>query len=204
MGVADMPYCPKCGREVSEDAHFCPNCGAALKKGVKEPSRSETGFGLLASDWRVQSHWLRRFIAYIFDSLLVGIFTAILLVILTFPLVFTGFLNWLGYWNRLLGLPSILGLIYLLYFTLMESSYGHTFGKRVMGLEVSMVEGGPPNLTKVFLRNLSKIFWGFLLLDVILGLASRGDPRQRFMDKVAETTVVVSRNRGWWRTNFFD
>ena len=26
-----MPYCPKCGREVEEDAKFCPSCGVDLK-----------------------------------------------------------------------------------------------------------------------------------------------------------------------------
>jgi len=26
-----MPYCPKCGKEVKEDAVFCPNCGANIK-----------------------------------------------------------------------------------------------------------------------------------------------------------------------------
>jgi hypothetical protein len=26
-----MPYCPKCGAEVSEDMAFCPRCGASLK-----------------------------------------------------------------------------------------------------------------------------------------------------------------------------
>jgi len=197
-----MPYCPKCGEEVSEDAQFCQNCGAALKEGVKEPSRSEIGFGLLASDWRVQSHWLKRLIAHIIDSILVGIPTTIILTILTFPLIFTGFLNWLGQWNRIFGFPSILGLVYLLYFTLMESSYGYTFGKKIMGFEVVIVGGGPLNLTRAFVRNLSKVFWGFLLLDVILGFVSRGDPRQRFMDHVAETTVVASENQGWWRTNF--
>lgn len=29
-----MPYCPKCGSEVSEDMRFCPKCGAAVKAGV--------------------------------------------------------------------------------------------------------------------------------------------------------------------------
>ena len=27
-----MPFCPKCGNEVSEEAVFCPSCGASLKK----------------------------------------------------------------------------------------------------------------------------------------------------------------------------
>jgi len=26
-----MPYCPKCGTEVSEEMAFCPKCGAPLK-----------------------------------------------------------------------------------------------------------------------------------------------------------------------------
>ncbi len=26
-----MPYCPKCGAEVSEEMAFCPKCGASLK-----------------------------------------------------------------------------------------------------------------------------------------------------------------------------
>ena len=26
-----MPYCPKCGKEVSGEEYFCPNCGANLK-----------------------------------------------------------------------------------------------------------------------------------------------------------------------------
>ena len=34
-----MPYCQKCGSEVSEDMTFCPKCGAALK--VTEPRPPE-------------------------------------------------------------------------------------------------------------------------------------------------------------------
>ncbi|MFB0543758.1 MAG: RDD family protein [Candidatus Bathyarchaeia archaeon] len=199
-----MPYCPRCGREVSEGAHFCPNCGADLTGRIRESWGSETGFGLLASDWRVQSHWLRRVIAYVIDSVLVLIFTGVIFLILSFPFLIGSPWSWWGGWRTLFGFPSLAWVVYLLYFTLMEGIYGYTFGKRVMGLEVVMVGGAPLNLTKAFLRNLSKVFWGFLLLDVILGLASRGDPRQRFMDQVAETTVVVSRNLGWWRTDFFD
>ena len=199
-----MPYCPKCGREVSEDARFCPNCGADLAGRVRESWGSETGFGRLSSDWRVQRHWLRRVIAYVIDFILVGIFTAVIFLILSLPFLFRAPWNWWVNWRTLFGFPSLAWVVYLLYFTLMESSYSYTFGKGGMGLKVVIVGGGPPNLTKAFLRNLSKVFWGFLLLDVILGLASRGDPRQRFMDQVAETTVVVSRSRGWWRTNFFD
>jgi uncharacterized membrane protein YvbJ len=33
-----MPYCPKCGFEVSEDMTFCPQCGAALKVTATRPA----------------------------------------------------------------------------------------------------------------------------------------------------------------------
>lgn len=42
-----MPYCPKCGKKVSEDASFCPYCGAQVKAEAAppptmvRPSRSE-------------------------------------------------------------------------------------------------------------------------------------------------------------------
>ena len=195
--VAGMPYCPNCGMEVPEDARFCPNCGVALKRGVEVQWRPEAGFGRLVSDRRIQRYWARRVIAYFIDSLLVFVFTVILFAVLTFPLIFTGFLNWMGQWNRLFKFPSITGLVYLLYFSFMESSYGYTFGKKAMDLEVVTAEGGPPTLTAAFIRNLSKVFWAFLLLDVILGLVTAGDPRQRFMDQVAETMVVVRRGRRW-------
>ena len=33
-----MPYCPKCGNEVSENMTFCPRCGASLKFTGQAPS----------------------------------------------------------------------------------------------------------------------------------------------------------------------
>jgi len=38
-----MPFCPKCGKEVSEDARFCPQCGQDLKVGVAPENTSGQG-----------------------------------------------------------------------------------------------------------------------------------------------------------------
>jgi len=38
-----MPFCPKCGKEVSEDARFCPQCGQNLKVGVAPANTSGQG-----------------------------------------------------------------------------------------------------------------------------------------------------------------
>lgn len=36
-----MPYCPKCGSEVKEDALFCPKCGSPLKIEQAAPFKSQ-------------------------------------------------------------------------------------------------------------------------------------------------------------------
>jgi len=38
-----MPFCPKCGKEVSEDVKFCPQCGQGLKVGVTPENTSGQG-----------------------------------------------------------------------------------------------------------------------------------------------------------------
>ena len=38
-----MPFCPKCGKEVGEDAKFCPQCGYNLKVEVAQENTSGQG-----------------------------------------------------------------------------------------------------------------------------------------------------------------
>jgi hypothetical protein len=38
-----MPFCPKCGKEVSEGFTFCPECGQRLKVGVAAENTSGQG-----------------------------------------------------------------------------------------------------------------------------------------------------------------
>ena len=71
-----------------------------------------------------------------------------------------------------------------------ESWYGATVGKRLLGFRVETVAGQRIGLDKAFLRNLSKLHWVLLLLDVLVGLGTTGDPRQKFSDRFAGTRVV--------------
>ncbi|MCP8309523.1 MAG: RDD family protein [archaeon] len=89
-----------------------------------------------------------------------------------------------------LQFPFVMGLIYILYFTITESAYGYTLGKRIMSLRVITLKGEIPNFEKTFIRNISKIYWILLLLDVIGGLASKGDPYQKYSDRIAGTLVI--------------
>jgi len=79
----------------------------------------------------------------------------------------------------------------VLYFVFLDVYWGGTIGKRVMGLHVQMVNGGKVPIGKAFIRNISKIYWIFLLLDWLIGVATPGaDRRQKYSDRIAGTTVV--------------
>jgi uncharacterized RDD family membrane protein YckC len=139
------------------------------------------------------NHWLLRLIAFIIDSIIIGIVASIIYFFVITSLIFGGGLWQLG-WGFYLGLPFVLGILELVYFMFMEASYGATLGKKVLGLQVQMVNSSKVTFDKAFIRNISKIFWLFLLLDWILGVATPGhDQRQKYTDRIAGTTVVQAK-----------
>jgi uncharacterized RDD family membrane protein YckC len=168
------------------------------------PGAARTGFDQLSSDHALQGHWLRRLVALVIDAIVVAATLAIIFLVIWVPFAIGGslvgapvafpdlpfFFSPLGF---LFTFPFLAGLLYLLYFAFAESSYGATLGKRVMGLRVETTTGGRVALDKGFIRNLSKLHWIFLLLDVVVGLATTGDARQKFSDRFAGTRVVSIR-----------
>jgi hypothetical protein len=83
----------------------------------------------------------------------------------------------------------ITGSIWLIYSVILEGMGGATIGKRLMNLVVVSVEG-PMDLMKALIRNISKIYGLIFLIDWLIGFITDGDPRQRFFDRIANTTVV--------------
>ncbi|MCP8317065.1 MAG: RDD family protein, partial [archaeon] len=166
---------------------FCPKCGV----NTSGPERERTGFERIGYEESLQDHWIRRIIALVIDSIIVGAGAWILTAILFLPILFSA--GWPSFWASpwsWLQFPFVMGLIYILYFTITESAYSYTLGKRIMGLRVITLKGEIPNFEKAFIRNISKIYWILLLLDVIGGLATRGDPRQKYSDRIADTLVI--------------
>jgi uncharacterized RDD family membrane protein YckC len=134
------------------------------------------------------NHWLLRFVAFVIDSIIIGIVASIIYYLIIVSILSGGL--WIV-WGPFLVLGFLLGLLELLYFVFMDASYGATLGKRFLGLHVQMVNGSKVTFDKAFVRNISKIFWLFLLLDWILGIANAGsDQRQKYTDRIAGTTVV--------------
>lgn len=144
------------------------------------------------------THWLLRIVAALIDS----IPWAIIGWVIWWVLVWNGTgaplygalagMSWLVY---LFLWPVFYGLLFVIYCTVMESSTSAaTLGKRVMGLKVQMLNGGKATSNKVLTRNISKIHWILFLIDVLVGIATPGpDPRQRYFDRIAGTTVVSVR-----------
>jgi uncharacterized RDD family membrane protein YckC len=137
------------------------------------------------------NHWLLRIVAAIIDSIpwIIVVYVIVWFLILNPGAWWFGFGWGLGYF---LLWPLLFGVIEVLYFTVMEASSGASLGKKVMGLKVQMLDGSKVMFNKAFMRNISKIFWPILLIDFIIGIATPGpDPRQRYFDRIAGTTVVA-------------
>ena len=178
-----MTYCTKCGKELPEGTEFCPDCGASVRPGV---GLYGTAGERIGRDRSLQEHWIKRIIAIVIDSIIVGIATTIVLVAIFFPIFLA---NPLGFFN-LLSFPFAMGLLYVLYFTITESVYGFTIGKTILGLKVVAEDEERPSLERAFIRNISKIYWILLILDVIGGFLTATDPHQKYSDRIARTTVV--------------
>lgn len=177
-------YCSKCGEKLSEDSKFCTKCGAP----INVESKIETVVERFEKDPQLQGHWIKRLIAYVIDSVIVGVATALVLGLALFPVIIT---NPSAFFN-LFSFPFAMGLTYILYFTFAEATRGATIGKGIMQLEVATKGDAYPSFEKAFIRNISKIYWVLLLLDVIGGLLTSKDLHQKYSDRIAHTTVVSS------------
>lgn len=190
-----MVYCWKCGNELREDAGFCPKCGASVRgtMGVQSP----TGFELLRDDKAVQNHWARRLIALVIDAAIVTVVLVIIAVVVSIPfLIGLNFVSTTGgafpaWWNAWWGvwLGGLIPLVLFLYFFLAEGLYGRTLGKEIMGLHVQRVDGKQMDLRSSFVRNISKIYWVLLLIDVAVGLGTHGEMSQKWSDRYIGTKV---------------
>jgi uncharacterized RDD family membrane protein YckC len=137
------------------------------------------------------NHWLYRFLAYIIDSIIILIPVYIIWSLVILSILFGGAWVWLFGFGSWLILPLFFGIIEVLYFVILDVSWGATIGKRVLGLQVQMVNGGKVPFGAAFIRNISKIYPLFLLLDWIIGIATPGpDRRQKYTDRMAGTTVA--------------
>jgi len=159
-------------------------------KAHRSEFETSTAFEKIGTDRQLQDHWVRRLIAAAVDGIIVAVGTAILWAIFTFPLIVAGqtvpslYSSW---WS----LPALVwGILWLLYASFMEFTRRSTFGKQIMNFRIITTDGKAPTFGLTLTRNVSKIYWLLWLLDVIIGMATVGDPHQKYTDRMAGTTVV--------------
>jgi len=83
-------------------------------------------------------------------------------------------------------------LIVSAYFVLAEVLFERTIGKELMGLRIARLDGKRLDLWSSFVRNVSKIAFILLIIDVAVGLGSHGDNRQKYSDRYVGTTVEAT------------
>jgi uncharacterized RDD family membrane protein YckC len=181
-----MPYCKKCGTELPEGAKYCTVCGTPVTAEVAPaaPVTQATPETQVASGLKL-AFWGERFVAWLLDAIIIGILVGILGL---FSLIagltwWSGWPSWLPFFNFNLG-----GVIYFLYWMLMDSLYGQSFGKMIMRLKIKRVDGGQINMGAAALESLGKAF--LLPLDCLLGWLLYPKRRQRLFNYLSETIVV--------------
>lgn len=126
--------------------------------------------------------WKKRFMALIVDfiiiTLLLWVIVAVIYPVIALLNLFTLFIIWI----------PIAAVLIVAYFTYFEGKFCTTPGKNIMKLKIRAKEGKMTYKTAL-IRNLSKILWIPLIVDVIIGF-SRGKPRERYLDRLAKTEVV--------------
>ena len=130
----------------------------------------------------MENFWGRRIGALIIDIIILTLFMYILSAIAFIITAGVGIFSLLTYWI------FIGAVIIIAYFTFLEGKTSTTLGKRMLNLKV-VADNGEMDYKKAFIRNLSKILYLPLILDVILGFIF-GKSNDRFLDMVSKTHVM--------------
>ena len=179
-----MSYCKKCGAKLSDEEKFCSKCGEPVSVSTTIGVKG-TGLDKIQRDSQLQNLYLFRFIAFVIDAVIIGIITWIISLLISLPLWFIG-----GGFYLFAPFTFAVGIISIFYFSVLESYRGSTIGKGLLNLKVHTLNGDKPDFGKAFIRNISKIHWLLLLLDIIIGLVTEGEPSQKFSDRYAGTIVT--------------
>jgi uncharacterized RDD family membrane protein YckC len=135
-----------------------------------------TGFDYLSKDKVLQEHWFRRFVAIVLDAVIIYLPMWLLFTLLGYPYFYPGLLS---------------GVLLFLYCALLDTAIGGTVGKLILHLK-AVPTSGKMSFPQALMRDVSKIFVVFLLLDWIVGMAvDTNDPRQKWTDQIARTSVIV-------------
>ena len=177
-----MPFCKKCGAAIQDDAKYCAVCGTPVAS-VEASAESAAPLAQSASEPKL-ALWWERFVAWLIDVVIIGAITGLLGMLTPYSLsALPGWLSWIPFFNLNLN-----GVVLFLYWMFMESFYGQSFGKMVMRLRVTRLDGSQAGLGNAALESVGKAF--LLPLDLLLGWFLYPKRKQRIFNYISETVVT--------------
>jgi uncharacterized RDD family membrane protein YckC len=181
-----MPYCHKCGNALPEGAKYCPVCGTAVTMGEAPTATAMPTAPVMAEATGLPlAFWWERFVAWLIDAVIIGVIVGILGLFAWFASLtwWSGWPNWIPFFNF-----NLSGVIYFLYWMLMDGAYGQSFGKMIMRIKVTRLDGSKIGMGNAALESLGKAF--LLPLDCLLGWILYPRRRQRIFNYISETIVI--------------
>jgi uncharacterized RDD family membrane protein YckC len=132
------------------------------------------------------NHWIIRLLAFIIDYIIAGIIPVVLYSVVLSDLIH-------GFVGIIVVLFGLIGVFSVLYSMILEVLWnGQTLGDKIFGLQVKMANGSKLDYNKAFMRNITKIYPLFIIIDWLAAVATAGsDRRQKYFDRIAGTTVVL-------------
>jgi len=187
--MSNSGFCSKCGAELQPGSAFCPKCGAPVAPASASSSPPVSGLDEAFKEPKAQNYWLRRIAAIVIDVIIVTVILVVVAVAIAIPRFLL--LGAAGMGSFFAGTFSIVaGVILFFYFIVAEVTTGATVGKRAFNLKVVGPNGGRPTVVQSLVRNISKIYWVLLILDVVVGLATSKDYTQKYSDRLVGTRVL--------------
>ncbi len=199
-------YCPKCGKESTEDDNFCISCGEDLKlyknradlHNINVKSNLSYGNENDGDDMKysysrkpVENNEIQlaslgsRIAAYIIDTVIVFVLVIIVLGVIDSIQTFTD-----DSYNLLAYL--VYALVFFGYFILLEGPLGkgRTVGKRVLKLRVVKKDQSMMGYGASFGRNILRLIDGLFFYIIGMILISDSNLNQRLGDRAADTIVI--------------
>ena len=133
------------------------------------------------------SMFKKRALAYLIDWFVISATLMILaqilaIIVITFSLFIV--YNFFVY---------LLPVFILIYFVYLETKKGKTIGKDILDLRVVSEEGENITYREAIIRNLSKLYWLPIIIDIIIGKYF-GDSDERILGQWSKTMVIELEN----------
>ena len=200
--------CPKCGAEIPEGKAFCPGCGQALisAEAPSEPDSTTAEIARRATSTTVKyaGFWL-RFLAFVIDWVALSFVLGPLLVRLfpnldqirppltlpSDPAAAEAVVQ--EFWTHFPTIMTANTIVFVamgVYFSLMEGSpWQATLGKRLLGLQVTDLQGRRISFARATARHFAKLgsIFSLFIGFAIAGITKR---KQALHDIITECLVI--------------